>query len=285
MEAMRGGRVSMKAPVLGVVVVSVVLCTVRAGDDFKVYTLTAPAPEEVVGMLKGMCGPEARLVYDSRGRRLMVYGSSNDHERISQALLKINLPLKNLRIDVVTTEAVSEKKAGAGVSGSGNLVLGSGGTRGSVRLTPRIENTSVSAESSTRQTIMVQSGSESVLFVGSDVPNLEWLMDYGVRSGCAARGLAWQRVGAYLRVRATVLGDGSTVALEIVPELSGPVDGRTEHVRFAKVATEVTVKNGQTVELGGLAENKDFYSRFLIGVDKSGVSRQLRMSATPRILE
>jgi type II secretory pathway component GspD/PulD (secretin) len=132
---------------------------------------------------------------------------------------------------------------------------------------------------------MVQSGSESVLFVGSQVPNLEWLMDYGLRTGCVVRGPAWQRVGAYLRVRATVLGDGSTVALRIMPELSGPVAGTTEFVRFANVATEVTVKNGQTVELAGTGENKDFYSRFLIGVDKSGFSRQIRISATPMILE
>jgi hypothetical protein len=236
-------------------------------------------------MIREMCGPTARIVLDSQGRRLMVYASSNDHARIEQVLSKANVPARNIRVDVATTESGTDAETGGGISGSGNVVIGSGGTRGNVRLTPHIENRSTRIESSSSQTLTMQSGSESVLYVGQDVPHLDWLMDYGVRCGYMQQRTAWRRVGAYLRVKATAIGDGSTVALRIVPEISGMAGDRAAHGRVVNVATEGTGKNGQTVELGGLNENRDFYSRFLVGMDRQGHSRQLRIVATPHVLE
>jgi hypothetical protein len=51
------------------------------------------------------------------------------------------------------------------------------------------------------------------------------------------------------------------------------------------VATEVTVSDGVPFTLGGLAEKNEFYSRFLIGLDRSGARKNLDIELTARIID
>jgi hypothetical protein len=75
------------------------------------------------------------------------------------------------------------------------------------------------------------------------------------------------------------------IRIRITPELSGLVNGHSLRTRFSRVATEVVVQNGQTFQIGGLDRDTDFYSRFLVGVSRSGSQQSLDILLTPRIMD
>ena len=62
------------------------------------------------------------------------------------------------------------------------------------------------------------------------------------------------------------------------------MNGNPYHTRFTTVATEVVVTDGVPFTLGGLNENKDFYSRFLVGRSRSGSSQNLDIELTVHIV-
>jgi hypothetical protein len=66
--------------------------------------------------------------------------------------------------------------------------------------------------------------------------------------------------------------------------LSGLSDDGGRSIRYTRAATEVTVRDGQTFELGGLGGRNDFLSKFLVGVDRRGNTRSLKITATPHII-
>ena len=74
------------------------------------------------------------------------------------------------------------------------------------------------------------------------------------------------------------------IRIRLTPELSGLVDGNVLHTRFSGVATEVVVQHGQTFQIGGLDKDNDFYSRFLVGFDRSGGQQKLNITLTPHIV-
>ena len=72
------------------------------------------------------------------------------------------------------------------------------------------------------------------------------------------------------------------IAVRITPEVSAIVDGAVRRFRYAAAGTTVTVRSGETLNLGGMSETREFYRRFLVGADHSGAARRLRISITPR---
>jgi hypothetical protein len=109
-------------------------------------------------------------------------------------------------------------------------------------------------------------------------------MEYGRRYHYFEQHLSWQRVGAYLAIEPVVINDGPFIRIRLTPELSGLVDNNPYRTRFANVATEVTVSDGVPFTLGGLGEKSDFYSRFLIGMDRHGRQKTLDIELTATII-
>ena len=54
-------------------------------------------------------------------------------------------------------------------------------------------------------------------------------------------------------------------------------------MRFSAVQTEVIATDGESIDLGGLGNNSEFYQRFLVGVGKGGATESLRIRLVPRI--
>ncbi len=71
--------------------------------------------------------------------------------------------------------------------------------------------------------------------------------------------------------------------MRVTPELSGVVEGRPERIRFAQAATELVVRDGETLQLGGFDQHRDFYDRFLIGSRRGGQAQSLAIELTPRV--
>ncbi|HPF99649.1 MAG TPA: hypothetical protein PLE77_06250 [Kiritimatiellia bacterium] len=269
---------------LGLLFVSVALAADPPVTRFEAYPLGFADEGAVLELVRGMVGEGGSAVMDRQGARVLVVTTDANHAQIAELLHKLNVPPKNVRIEVRFKGSSADDHTAVGVSGEAGFSRTDGISHSEIRIKPRIESTSMRAASDVAQILMVASGREGMLQVGERVPYVEWLVDYGLRCGVLLERVAWQQVGSTLVVEPTVVGDGPMVRVKLTPELSGMVNGRPERIRFANVATEVVVQDGQTFQVGGLEQNQDFYSHFLVGFDRGGSSQSLNITLTPRIM-
>ncbi len=252
--------------------------------EFKTYDIGFADASNAVAVVGAVLGADGKVFFDPSTHRLMVLASSNGHDQVAAVIRQVNVPPRNVRIEVVYRGQGSNTERDASVSGRGGVVVGGGPTRSAFQVRPRVTDTSSTLTSSTAQQLLVSSGRQGSIFVGETVPYLEWIMDYGVRCGIVGQRVSWQQVGATLVVEPFVIGDGPLIRVRLTPELSGRVNGSPYRTRFTTVATEVVVSDGTPFSLGGLKENRDFYSRFLVGVSQSGARQSLDIELTARIV-
>ena len=232
--------------------------------------------EQAIQVARALLEGESAVVPDRARQRLLVHATEEEHRRLSEAFAAVGRPAPNVRIDVDWEEVSSERERGI----RAGLVADPGG----VRMSGDVRHRDSRADRRTRQTLVMASGREALLKVGEQVPWLEWIEDWAWRAGILQTRVQWQEVGAFLAVEATVIGEGPYVRIRVTPELSGRVEGQPHRIRFAQVATEITAKSGERVPLAGLGEHRDFYDRFLVGLDRNHVRRSLRATLTPTIL-
>lgn len=251
---------------------------------FEVYSLEFADAQSAVEMVKAIVGPTGSVSLDETNRRLLVVATDEKHAQVANMVRKLDVPPKNVRIEVRFIGSSSQQNTGAGIGASGEIVRDEGITRTTIKVKPRLENTSIAAASDVAQVLLVASGCQGVLRIGESVPYVEWLVGYGLRCGSLQQRINWKDVGASLIVEPIVIGEGPMIRIRLTPELSGLVDGNVYRTSFASVATEVVVQDGQTFQIGGLDKDEDFYSRFLIGFDRSGSQQKLNITLTPRIV-
>jgi type II secretory pathway component GspD/PulD (secretin) len=251
---------------------------------FEVYDLGFADAQSAVEMVKAIVGPTGSVSLDAANRRLLVVATDEEHVQVKSMMRKLNVPPKNVRIEVRFIESSRQRNVGAGIGDSGEIVRDEGITSTKIRVRPRIENTTVTASSDVTQILLVASGRQGVLRVGESIPYSDWFVDYGLQWGILQQRIVWKDVGASLVVEPVVVGDGPMIRIRLTPELSGLVDGSVYQTRFSRVATEVVVQDGQAFQIGGLDKDNDFYSRFLTGFDRSGSQQALNITLTPRIV-
>ena len=158
------------------------------------------------------------------------------------------------------------------------------------------------------QFILVRAGNEGFIEVTKDIPMIDYFTRfiadgrYGAVLGINPRVLnnnvllplasgtfevpeiRWEKAGSRLLVRPTV--DGNLIHLEIMPQISAVVivdrdalrrrelntylTGREQYVTYTRLATTVTVQNGQEVQIGGFAKATPEFNRYFYGGSKSG---------------
>ncbi len=278
----------MKTTMARMLVIVWTLAWIPAGSAGEMRTVVYPVVFGDIDALetyaRTVVAEDGHVVPDAGGRRLIIVTTDEKHGQLNDVLGQTDARAGNVRIEVRFRETGTERDTGIGVRGAGEVVLGPGGTEGTVVLRPELRHTVTDTAGDTRQIIMAASGREAVLRVGERVPYIDWIMDYGWHGGYIRSRVEWQEVGSFLVVTPTILPDGSTVHVRLTPELRGRVDGHPHHTRFTGLATEVTVRDGNTLRIGGSAEDQEFYSRFLIGIDRSGVRRSLDIELTPQIV-
>lgn len=252
--------------------------------DFRTYNIGVADGSNAAEVVRSVLGEGAKVFFDPATRQLMVLASSNQHEAAAGIVRKLNVPPRNVRIEVSFRGNGADRRRGASVAGRGAVVTRNGNGRSTLHLQPQVEDSLSTTSSSTRQQLLVSSGRQASIFVGENVPYMDWLVEYGRRYRYLEEHLVWQRVGAYLAIEPTVIGDGPLIRVRLTPELSGLVNNNPYRTRFANVATEVTVSDGVPFTLGGLASQNDFYSRFLVGTDQSGARQTLDIELTAYIV-
>jgi type II secretory pathway component GspD/PulD (secretin) len=252
---------------------------------FTIYPVLTSDASALIEVAEVIIGAEGRVVQDKAGGRLMISATPAQHAQIAELFGELNRPTPNVRIDIEISDNTHGAESGVGVDPSGRVVVTPDDTRYNIDLKARLQNQSTRKTSSTRQILMVQSGREAVLQVGQITPHLDWFVVQGRHHGWIEAEVSFERAGAFLHFKPTVLGNGSLIKVEVTPELRGVSGGTRQSVPFVEMTTEFTVRPGQTINLGGLDESAEFYKRFLVGVDKGGKSRALSIRATPHIVD
>lgn len=152
-----------------------------------------------------------------------------------------------------------------GVQGSGGISVQGGSARPRGGLA--VEDTTTRTTRSAGVFIVVQDGGAGTLLVAQEVPysQVAYYYDYAVGKGYVAQGTAWQRVGTNLVVRPTVLPNNQ-IRLRLTPSLSYFTPGGGGSVELVEAATELIVRNGQRVSLGGATTGMHSVTRQVLGV-------------------
>ncbi|MBM4164719.1 MAG: type II and III secretion system protein [Lentisphaerae bacterium] len=238
-------------------------------DYFASYGMISVDSDETAEALQELVGSRVKLIYYKPTNKLLVYGPSDAHRLLREALRGLNAPRRNVRIDVSFDEQRDTSETEASLRGSGRVGVTRAGVDGTVHITPRVESRTTATTAQTRQQLLVQSGSEASLRVGETVPFVDELIVLGRRYGYISHEVTLRNAGASLDVRARVIGDGPEVQLTLTPELSGVSSGRSQRIRYTQLATTLTVSDGETTALASFGENTDFYRLFLAGIGRT----------------
>ena len=272
-------------------------------QTLKIYALD-PGNEAVVQVLRGLVGTNGLVTLDRINSRILVITTAARHAQIVENTPALRVPPRNGRIEVRYNQAGRDSHTGLAVETKGRAFLTRDPlNKGRLRVQPALTESVTQTSSTVTQFLMVASGREASLFVGAEVPHLDYILDYGVQCGVLAERIAWQNVGAYLLVQPTILADGRDIEIRLTPSLSGTVEGRPYETRFTALASVLTVRDGATVNLGGLGQSAaragsrldaggagqagaraNFYAKFLVGMDRSGVEQSLNITLTPHIV-
>jgi type II secretory pathway component GspD/PulD (secretin) len=257
-----------------------------AGNTLEIYKLKFSETGPVLDTLKDIYSNDPAVRMTAAAGKLFIRASAAQHAEISSLINELDIRRKNVRIDVEFVGNGRQSDHGAAVQTRGGVIYNSkSGVSGNISLKPSLYNTTTTISSSTKQILMTMSGSRASLRIGERVPYLSWVMDYGYRYGLITSNIEWQDVGSFLSVEPTIIGDGPMIRVRLVPELSGLVEGRPRQIRFVQAATEVTVHDGRSVQIGGANKSSEFLSKFLIGFDRQGNSSTLSIVLTPRIMD
>ena len=260
------------------------IASARAEENrFEIYPLGLADGAPIELMARSIVGDDGTVTLDTRNQRLLVMATDDEHRKIADVVGKAAIAPRNVRIEVSFAGAQSSREREASVSGNVGVQREDGVTRTRWKIQPRVVDRTVIENANARQQLLVASGREGRLLVGEQLPYLTWLIDYGIQHGVIREQLQWRDVGSFLIVEPTVIGDGPLIRVRVIPELSGTVNGAPWRTRYAGVATEVTVSDGETVTIGASDRNRDFYERFLIGVRSGGAAERQTITLTPRI--
>jgi len=249
-----------------------------------IYPILVGDPDAMETISRSIVGEEGHLVLDRKGMRLIVVTTPSRHARLNEIMGEADAKTGNVQINVRFRSQASERDRALGVKGDGSIVVGPGGTSGKIVIQPEVRDTLTETSGDTIQMLLVASGREGYLRVGESVPYIDWISEYSWRGGYTESRIQWQEAGSFLVVTPIIMGDGKTIHIRLTPEIRGMVDGNPFRMKYAALSTEVMVQDGQTIPLGGSVQNQEFYSRFLIGVSKSGVQSSLDIDLTPKII-
>lgn len=147
---------------------------------------------------------------------------------------------------------------------------------------PRLGATRTTSRGRTQQQILVMDGGEAAITVAEQVPYSEWFWTWGRARGLWVEGewaqsTSWQQVGASLVVQPEVLSEGR-IRVRLTPRFSSFLDRRRGAVDVHELATEVVVREGEEIDVGGVRmSDREFQERFLIGIDRYGTTQRVNI--------
>ncbi|HET6899201.1 MAG TPA: secretin N-terminal domain-containing protein [Vicinamibacteria bacterium] len=253
-----------------------------AKTEMRVYDLGLNDPAVATEIIRGLLSPEGRVYPDPAQHRLVVSDRPDVHARVAEAMKTLNVPPRNIRIEVSARMERTDRQRQLDASGT----VAEGPVHASVgRRPPPQTGVVIGGQDSrsrttvnARQQLLVLSGGRASLTVAEEVPYSEWLYTWGVGHGLWAQNVVWQQVGTSMVVEPRVLGNG-TILVRLTPRFDYRAGGSSQTVDVTELSTEVIVRAGEEIALGGVPfRDTDFRERFLAGIDESGQTARVDMS-------
>jgi len=168
------------------------------------------------------------------------------------------------------------------VQGSGSVIISRGTVNPSGRIIANDRQTTVKRSSGIF--ILVLDGSESILTVATRVPQnqLGYYHNYALGIGYIESRIVFNDVGTSLRVNASTLPDGQ-IKLRLTPRISYFSGERPGAIDFTEAATEIIVRNGQPVSLGGSTSSMHELTRQILGYRDRASSNETKLTVTATI--
>lgn len=252
-----------------------------ARTEMRVYDLGLTDPAVAADVVRGLLSAEGRVYPDPAQHRLVVSDRPEVHARVAEALRTLAVAPRNVRIEVRARMERTDRERRIEASGT----VGGGPVRVGIGRRPPPRGVEVGAQESrsrsnvqATQQLVVLSGGRASLTVARQVPYSEWLFSWGVTHGLWAQSVAWQEVGTSMVVEPRVLGDG-TIHVRLTPRFDYRTAGDSQAVEVNELSTEVVVREGEEIELGGVPfRDETFRERFLAGIDESGQTSRVAMT-------
>lgn len=267
-----------------------------AADDtpvLKVYKLTRAPTDELVEHTKAMAGDDGTVVVEKAESKLLVVATPDRQEKIgefvtaydAQPVVAPEEDMRNVSVTVTIRSLAGKESSGAGIDGKGAIRISPDGTSAKVKARAHVNPVLKSREDSlVSQNLVVANGGTAELSVSEDVPYSDWLIEYGRKVGLIERDTTVKAAGSYLRIQPRILA-GGLIGVRLTPQLRLTTPGKAGRLNFTSVSTEVTVANGATISLGGLARNSEFFSKFLVGYDASRSEEMLDITLSARAMD
>lgn len=206
------------------------------------------------------------------GDKLVYYGTGEEIARVKSVLKGVDVPGREIVVTGYVFEVQTEEKEGSGINLLAKLLSGKLGINIGVKqnyenfitvntgnLDAMIElfRTDRRFQVVSSPTIRVKSGSKGNFSVGSDVPILG-AVTYD-RDGRPVQSIEYRSSGVIFDILPTIKADN--IDIKIQQQLSNFVKTETgvnQSPTLIKrdIVTDVSVKNGDVIVLGGLAQNK-----------------------------
>jgi hypothetical protein len=186
---------------------------------------------------------------------------------------------KRIRVTLEVRESTTEE---ADALGAGGVVVLDG--RRSAAGGLGASSTEKRRRRSTGLFTIVQDGGESVLTVASRLPyrRAVVLRDYALGLGYVDSTVAFEDVGTSLRVAADVLGD-DRVHLRLTPRVSYVSDRGRGVVDFTEATTDVVVRSGERLSLGGSTSRETSSTARLLGLGREESTGETSLVVTATI--
>ncbi|MGX2951416.1 type II secretion system protein GspD [Ursidibacter arcticus] len=210
-------------------------------------------------------------VVSASGDKLVYYGTNEDIARVRSVLKAVDTKSKEVVVTGYVFEVQDVEKEGSGINLLAKLLSGKLGisigykqnyenfiTVNAGNLDAMIElfRTDTRFHVVSSPTLRVKSGSKGNFSVGSDVPILS---NVTYQDGKPIQSIEYRSSGVIFEIQPTI--KNQAIDLKIQQQLSNFVKTETgvnQSPTLIKrdLVTDVTVKNGDVIVLGGLAENK-----------------------------
>lgn len=240
--------------------------------ELRVIELRHRTAGELLAALQPLLGPGETLT--GMDSRLIVRASPATLAQLERAIAALDVARRNLRITVRHASAAGSREQSTAVRGAigpdGTRVIVTGPPPGSGGLTVGRERPSSEVELhgerriATRhaqldQTLVVIEGGQGLIRIGESLPVVQpFLALVGARLRTVA-GVAYHEVSTGFTVIPRWQGD--TVLLSIAPRLSFRAGGGYETVELQELATTVSVRPGEWLDLGGAVETANDVNR------------------------
>ncbi len=204
--------------------------TFAQNTEIEIISINSADPEALVLIARQLLSPEGKVTYEPRTRKLILVDYPENLARIKKVLKEIDVPLKQVQIEVTIAEASNEFLK-SGVAG--------------LKLLEKSRDLEIRSKS----TITTLSTYPAKIQVADDmvVDRAIYIFSTGTVLVLPIR----ESIGNVLEVLPRVTDD-NTIILNIRPSVSRPTPDTGSIYTESAASTEIAVKDGETIMIGGV---------------------------------